>query len=78
MNSSFKIIIHYVFLVKRLEKFQRPKVIGKLKNDKKWRLPWHRNSEKSYKLMNIKRLPESLRPINFDRFNDDCLKLEWG
>nr|XP_014087359.1 zinc finger matrin-type protein 5 [Bactrocera oleae] len=65
-------------IVKRLEKFQRPKVIGKLKNDKKRMLPWHRNSEKSYKLMNIKRLPESLRPINFDRFNDDCLKLEWG
>lgn len=69
---------HLRKMVKRLEKVQTSKVTDKLKSGKQIILPWYKSIGKSNKIINIKRLPESLKPINFDRINDNYLQLEWG
>lgn len=69
---------HLRKMVKRLEKAQTSKVIDKRKKHNKIILPWYKSGEKNNKIINHKRLPESLQPINFDRINDEFLKLEWG
>ncbi|CAD7000394.1 unnamed protein product [Ceratitis capitata] len=66
-------------IVEAQERTQSLKTTTTARDDNSVKLPWQRfHNKNNIKKFKIKRLPESLKPINFNRMRNDCPNVEWG